>query len=273
MNICKCIKNREEPHTSTPGISWQLLHVCGAALIHTGRKAMSHCQVTLAACGVVLILHCRWANWTPQSTCPFVTEVGRHCDQVHSNVITNFQICWNFPNLRLEPDSTAVMGVSAVWICLHRLMVVGTTPAETGEWRRAGPLFYWVSLHQHPQTGPGIFQTNPSILQKPRGRVHSPNFCQIKYHARNVSKCKECKEERKFCWSSQSQAEHIQQLAPGLIAFWICAHITFLHREGDRCASIHLQLGQSVLSVGGTWTPSSSVLLRVLLGLSLISFV
>lgn len=186
MNICKCIKNREEPHTSTPGISWQLLHVCGAALIHTGRKAMSHCQEPLAACGVVLILHCRWANWTPQSTGPFVTEVGRHCDQVLSNVITNFQICWNFPNLWLEPDSRAVMVVSAVWICLHRLVVVGTTPAETGEWRRAGPLFYWVSLHQHPQTGPGIFKTDPSILQKPKGRVHSPNFCQIP--------CKKCEQ-------------------------------------------------------------------------------
>lgn len=102
--------------------------------------------------------------------------------------LENFQTCTNFPNLLLEPGSRAVMVVSAVWICLHRLMVVGTTPAERGEWKRAGPLLYGVSLHQHPQTGPGTFQTGPSILQKPKERVNSSNLCQMP--------CKKCEQDQ-----------------------------------------------------------------------------
>lgn len=49
----------------------------GAALIHAGRKAMSHCQAPLAAHEVVLALHCSSANRAPCSGCWFATEVER----------------------------------------------------------------------------------------------------------------------------------------------------------------------------------------------------
>lgn len=144
------------------------------------------------------------------------------------------------------------MVVSAVWICLHRLMVVHQLRGVNERGQKVCSLGFLFTSILKQALAP--FKRVPAFSKSPK--EGSTLIISDRRRARNVSKRKECKEERKFCRSIQRQAEHIP--APELIAFWVCAHITFVHRGGDRGASIHVQLGQSALSVGDTWTPSSS---------------
>lgn len=164
------------------------------------------------------------------------------------------------------------MGVSAVWICLHWQMVVGTTPAERGEWKRAGPLLYGVSLHQHPQTSPGIFQTGPSILPTPKGRVHSTNLCQMP--------CKKCEQvqgvqRRKKIVLIQPETGRTHHYSRANCILDMCTHDLCTQRGTQVCLHSRATWLKSALCRWhlDTFLKCSVVLLGVLLGLSLISFV
>lgn len=122
-----------------------------------------------------------------------------------------------------------------------------------------------VSLHQHPQTGPGIFQTSPSILPKPKGRGHSSNLCQMP--------CKKCEQvqggqRRKIILLIQPDTGRTHHCSR---ANCILVHCTrrgrqvCIHATWPKCALCRWHLD--------TFLKCSVVLLGALLALSLIPFV
>lgn len=71
-------------------------------------------------------------------------------------------------------------------------------------------------------------------------------------HASNVSMCKQCREEQQIpLMDSETGRTHHYSRANCIPDMYIP---TYVHREGDRRASICLHLSQSVLSVRGTWS-------------------
>jgi len=90
-------------------------------------------------------------------------------------------------------------------------------------------------------------------------------------NARNMSKCKQCREEQKILLlHTETGRTHHYSRANCIPDMYIR---TCVRRKGDWCASAHLHFSQRVLSVHGIWSTflkSSEALPGVLLWLPLI---